>query len=485
MLKVDQVHVLRHKVLVEGRSQRQVAKELGISRLTVKKYLKEAIPIRREPKPRSRPVWEQVRPRLEALLIESPQWTAGKQQLTATRLHELLVAEGHHVGVTMVKEAMAEWRRQRREVFVPLTYRPGDLAEVDFFEVFVDLAGARRKAFLFLMRLMYSGRDFAWIYERQDQVSFLDRHVRAFAHFDGVPARIAYDNLRAAVVRILVGGERALTPRFAALASHYVLEPCFCRPGEGHDKGGVEARGKALRRQALVPIPDGPTLDTVNAALLARLDARLSATPAIAARFADDQRACRSLPEPFVAEATTVASVSPRALVRLEGAYYSVPCRWAGLDLVVRVGPTTVTIVGVDGTRVCHPRKRFGERSIDYRHYLPELARKPQAVRQVLPELLRDLGEPFPAVWDRLHEAHGPREGARLLAKILGELETRGAAAVVPALQTALATGAPLTIARLVSVAPAQVDVPAALRDVEVASGCAADYDGWLIGARA
>ena len=68
----------------------------------------------------------------------------------------------------------------------------------------VDLAGLRRKAWLFLMRLMYSGRDFAWIYERQDQVSFLDGHVRAFTHFDGVPTRIAYDNLRAAVVRILV-----------------------------------------------------------------------------------------------------------------------------------------------------------------------------------------------------------------------------------------------------------------------------------------
>ena len=56
--------------------------------------------------------------------------------------------------------------------FVPLTYRPGDLAEVDFFEVLVDVDGIRRKAWLFLMRLMYSGRDFAWIYERQDQISF-------------------------------------------------------------------------------------------------------------------------------------------------------------------------------------------------------------------------------------------------------------------------------------------------------------------------
>jgi len=56
------------------------------------------------------------------------------------------------------------------------------------------------------MRLMYSGRDFAWIYERQDQISFLDGHVRAFAHFEAVPARIAYDNLRAAVVRIRSAG---------------------------------------------------------------------------------------------------------------------------------------------------------------------------------------------------------------------------------------------------------------------------------------
>jgi hypothetical protein len=65
---------------------------------------------------------------------------------------------------------------------------------------------------------------------RQDQISFLDGHVRAFAHFDGAPARVAYDNLRAAVVRILVGGARTLTPRFAALASHYLLEAASRRP---------------------------------------------------------------------------------------------------------------------------------------------------------------------------------------------------------------------------------------------------------------
>ena len=480
---MDQVHVLRHKVLVEGRSQRQVAKELGISRLTVKKYLTDAVPIRRETVPRARPVWTKVGARVEALLTASAAWTGAKQQLTATRLHALLVGEGHHVGVTLVKEAVAEWRRQRREVFVPLTYRPGDLGEVDFFEVLIDLAGTRRKAWLFLMRLMYSGRDFAWIYDRQDQISFLDGHVRAFAHFGGVPARVAYDNLRAAVVRILVGGERTLTPRFAALASHYLVEPCFCRPGEGHDKGGVEARGKALRRQALVPIPSGATLEVINAALLAHLDARLTTTPAIGARFVEEQQVWRPVAESFVAEATTLVTVSPRALVRLEGAYYSVPCRWAGLDLVVHIGPTTVTIVGRDATRVTHPRLRFGARSIDYRHYLPELARKPQAVRQVLPDLLRDLGAPFPLVWTRLHDAYGSREAARRFAKILGALAISGAPVVIPALLRALASGAPLTLATLAPTPAPTVDVPAALRAIEVASGCAADYDAWLTGA--
>src|SRR5207248_5407266 len=122
---------------------------------------------------------------------------------------------------------------------------------------------------------------------------------------------LAYDNPRAAVVRILVGGERALTPRFAALASHYLFEPCFCRPGEGHDKGGVEARGKAVRRQALVPIPSAPTLAAINAALLARMDARLHtgrdvAAHTIGTRFTEETPHFLRLPPPFVAEATTI-----------------------------------------------------------------------------------------------------------------------------------------------------------------------------------
>ena len=76
-------------------------------------------------------------------------------------------------------------RRQRQEVYIPLIHRPGEEAQVDFFEVVVELGGEWLKAWEFLVRLMYSGREFAWLYERCDQLAFLDGHVRAFAYLEG------------------------------------------------------------------------------------------------------------------------------------------------------------------------------------------------------------------------------------------------------------------------------------------------------------
>ena len=99
---MDQVHVIRHKVLVEGLSARRVAREMGVSRNTVQRYLSQAAPTRVERLPRDRSVWEKAKARLEALLTESPQWTGGKQRLTAARLHRMLLAEGFTIGVTTV-----------------------------------------------------------------------------------------------------------------------------------------------------------------------------------------------------------------------------------------------------------------------------------------------------------------------------------------------------------------------------------------------
>lgn len=477
---MDQVHVIRHKVLAEGLSVRKVARELGVSRNTVKRYLEIAVPERVELAPRGRPVWEKAGPRLEALLADSPRWTGGKQRLTATRLHTMLGAEGFTVGITMVREAVAEWKRRRREVFVPLVYPPGDLAQVDFFEVLVDLAGKRVKAWMFVMRLMHSGRDFACLYTRQDQTTFLDGHVRAFEHFGFVPMRIAYDNLKAAVTKLLVGSERVLSPRFQALASHYLFEPCFCRPRTGHDKGGVESRGKAIRLQHLVPIPCGDDFDAMRAALLGRLDGGYDAE-----RFAAERGASLPLPvHRFDARHTHTPSVSQRSLVCVEGAVYSVPCEWAGLGVIAHVGTDDVAIVGPSGT-VLHERKRFGERSINYRHYVRELARKPQAVRQVAAELVRDLGPVFGSAWRSLVDAHGPKQASRIFAKVLAHVEARGAESVAATIAAALAKSEPLLLALAPPVRELLVTsdaLPQSLRGLEIASGNASDYDDALLG---
>ncbi len=174
-----------------------------------------------------------------------------------------------------MREYLRERRRQRREVYVPLVHRPGE-AQVDFFEVVVELGGERRKAWEFLLRLMYSGREFAWLYERCDQLAFLDGHVRAFTYLEGVIRRCVYDNLKSAV-RKIVGAQRELSGRFLALVSHYLFEPDFTRIGEGHDKGGVESRGKAIRLQHLTPIPRGDSLEELSRQLLPDLEAAFDA----------------------------------------------------------------------------------------------------------------------------------------------------------------------------------------------------------------
>lgn len=479
---MDQVHVIRHKVLVEGRSARQVAQEMGISRNTVRRYLEVPAPVRTEQEPRKRPVRDKVEARVQELLEDSPRWTGGKQRLTATRLHRMLVVEGFTVGTTLVKELVAEWKRRRREVFVPLVYAPGELAEVDFFEVLVDVDGHRRKAWMFVMRLMASGTDFAWLFERQDQICFLDGHVRAFAFFGAVPQRIAYDNLKPAVARVLVGSERLLTARFQALASHYLFEPVFCRPRTGHDKGGVEARGKGLRWQQLTPIPDGPDLEAIRTSLLARV-----ATEQAGRIGAELSQMLPLAPRSFDPRATRTFSVSRRSLVVHEGATYSVPCTWAQLDIIGHVGAEEIEFVGPDGS-VRRRRGRFGERVIDYCDYVRELARKPQAVRQVAAHLVRDLGEPFPAAWRLLVDAHGPKQAARVFAKILGHVEARGVRDVAERLASALNRDEPLLLALAppLPATPLLPDhaVPSHLRDVAVETASAADFDLVLVGGR-
>ncbi len=485
MLGMDRVYVIRHKWHHEGLSIRQIARDLGVSRNTVRKYVGDDGEPRRRASPRPRPVLDDVRERIEEILQEWQTRTTGKQRITGTLVHRQLVGEGYRVGSTTVRAYLAEKRRQRQEVYLPLIWRPGEAAQVDFFDVTVEVGGERRKAWLFVVHLMYSGRDFAWVYDRCNQVAFLDGHVRAFEHFGGVVARCVYDNLRAAVKRRL-GIERELSGRFAALCAHYLFEPCFARPGEGHDKGGVEARGKNVRLQHLTPIPGGQSLGEIAVALVQSLDAAADTRVdqqgrTVAQRFREEREQLRPLPpRPFEARHVEPVAVSRQALVRVDGAQYSVPSHWSASQATAYVGVADVVLEWRE-ERITVAKQPRGARAVQYRHYLDELAKKPQAVRQVAPELMAELGDPYVRLWKLLCARYSELDAARVVAKLLGAIVEHGEQVLAEALSDVLAASpqAPRGPNR----PPAAVPVPEALRAYQVESTPASSYDVLLLGA--
>jgi transposase len=488
MLRMDKVYVIRHKVLVEHRSIRSVAHELDVSRNTVSKYLQASEPIRKPAIPRPRPVTDKIAPRIDDILSEWSGRLTPKQRITGTRIHRQLLKDGYQTGITVVRDYLREKRRRAAEVFIPLVHHAGEEGQFDYFDVTVEEGGDFRRIWKLVLHLPYSERDFTWLYDSCDQLSFLDGHVKAAAYFHGLPRRIIYDNLSAAV-KHRVGLLPELTDRFKALVSHYLFEPCFARPGEGHDKGSVEARGKGLRLQHLTPVPRGNSLAEMSTTLLNEVDT------AWRQRIRRDGRRCwdlwqeeqanlLSLPErPFEARKTVLVPVSSKSTVQIGAAIYSVPSGWARLEATAYVGVEDIRLVCRGETEVV-PRQRRGGKRISYRHYLPELARKPQAVRQVAPELVAELGEPYGRLWSLLVGRYGAREAARVLSRVLGAVVDHGSPKVAEALEAALDAGRCdlLALSRRIQQETPIVEVPAALQSYEIEAGSPADYDVLLLG---
>lgn len=159
---------------------------------------------------------------------------------------------------------------------------------------------------------------------------------------------------------------------------------------------------------------------------------------------------------------------------------------WNRLTVTAYIGVHDVELVGPDGRRVAHPRVPFGARSIDDRHYLPELARNPQALRQVASELVQAPGPTYARAWRQLVDEHGPRQAARIFAQGLKAIEGSDTATTAARIESALDAGEPLQLALRPAQAAAKLrpdSLPASVRDVTVEAASAADFDALLRGA--
>jgi len=233
---------VRRAVRVEGRSQRAVARDFGLSRETVRKMLEYAVPPgyrRQQPirRPKLGP-WLGV---IDAILEEDRQ-RPPKQRHTAKRIFDRLREEHQFTGgYTIVKDHVRGEQLRSREMFVPLTHAPGE-AQADFGEALVVIAGFEQKAHFIAFELPHSDDCFVMAFPAETTEAFLEGHVQAFAYFGGVPTRILYDNTKIAVARILGGEERQRTRAFSELQSYYLFGDKFGRPARGNDKGQTQQR---------------------------------------------------------------------------------------------------------------------------------------------------------------------------------------------------------------------------------------------------
>jgi hypothetical protein len=134
-----------------------------------------------------------------------------------------------------------------------------------------------------------------------------------------------------------------------------------------------------------------------------------------------------------------------------------------------------------DGGEVVHPRVGMNASSICYRHYLPELAHQPQALEQVAPALVTELGEPFATVWQRLVAERGRLPAARLFKRVVQAMVEDGEAATARRLRQALADGRDPLLALAPDPPPLAVPtLPPRLAAVPVACASLAAYDALL-----
>ena len=439
-------------------SIREISRRTGLSRNTVRKYLRtDSV----EPKFRVPERASKLDPYAAKLsqMLRQEAVKSRKQRRTIKQLHADLRALGYDGSYNRVAAFARDWKaaRQReqkttgRGVFVPLAFSPGEAFQFDWSEDWATIGGERTKLQVAHFKLSYSRAFIIRAYRQQTHEMLFDAHNHAFRILGGVPRRGIYDNMRTAVDKVGRGKERRVNARFSAMVSHFLFEAEFCNPASGWEKGQIEKNVQDVRHRLWQPMPHFASLAALNDWLETRCQELWTLTlhgshpGTIADAWAEEAGLLMQLPRPFDGFIEYAKRVSPTCLVHLERNRYSVPASFANRPVSVRVYPERIVVVA-EGQVLCEHLRAFArshERNsaatiYDWRHYLAVIQRKPGALRNGAPFV--ELPSAFRALQQRLLKTPGgDREMVDILALVLQHDEQ----AVHSAVELALEAGAP------------------------------------------
>ena len=409
MKTVEDYAEIRRAYFVEGKSIRQIHRELGFARETVRKAL-----IHPEPEPyqlseeRPAPVLGDYRERIQELIEESDTLPR-KQRYTGKKIYQILQSEGYQGSAGHVQNYVSQQRREQKQktAYIPLEFDSGQDAQVDWGEAMVRIAGEETKVQIFSMRLNYSKARFVMAFPFQKQEAFLEGHIQAFRFFGGVPRHITYDNLKTAVYAVLKGRKRQEQQAFTTFRSYYLYESRYCNPGQGHEKGGVENDVGYAQRNFFSPILEVDDYDELNRRLRRAcemdVNRRTRGQKALVSELWEaEKKDFLPMPEKDYPACETRAVKSNKTLmVTYETNRYSVPYAYREKQLVLRAFAFRIEIHHLDQVVAVHPRSFLREQDIlDPKHYLPLLQQRPGAFEHAKP--IRQWRQTWPEGYEEL-----------------------------------------------------------------------------------
>ncbi|RYE60732.1 MAG: IS21 family transposase, partial [Oxalobacteraceae bacterium] len=351
------LNVIRRWHFRDGRSIRDISRVTGLSRNTVRKYLRqdEVEPKFKVPDRPSK--LDPFADRLSALLKTEAN-KPRKQKRTLKQLHADLVSLGYKGSYNRVAAFAREWRddRQRedqtsgRGTYVPLVFEPGEAFQFDWSEDWAIIGNERTKLQVAHTKLSYSRAFIVRAYLLQTHEMLFDAHNHAFRVLGGIPRRGIYDNMKTAIDKVGRGKARDINVRFMAMASHYLFEPEFCNPASGWEKGQVEKNVQDARHRLWQPMPRFPTLEALNVWLESRSKELWAETAhgrmrgTVADVWAEEAQSLMQVSRQFDGFVEYTKRVTPTCLVHLERNRYSVPASFANRPVSLRVYPDRVVI---------------------------------------------------------------------------------------------------------------------------------------------